>query len=100
QLLKRRERLVSMRVALQASWADVAGVKAALREVLRAQQKLLRQVEALIGQAVEALPEVKARAVRIRTIPGYGGKLGSTTVAHALGRLPFNKGDAFIAHTG
>jgi transposase len=99
QLLKRRGKLVAVRVALELGWNGVAGVKQELAALLKAHAGLLWRVDYLIGQAVEALPEVGVRARRVRTIPGYG-KLGSVAIAHALTRLPFTKVDAFIAHTG
>ena len=99
QLLKRRGRLVATRVALELGWHDVAGIKAELRTLLKAHGRLLRQVDALIAQAVVAMPEVQARARRVRSIPGYG-ELGSITLAQALSHLPFTSADAFIAHTG
>ena len=99
QLLKRRGKLVAMRVALELGWSGVAGAKKELAGLLKAHAGLLRQVDDLIGQAVEALPEVRVRVRQVHTIPGYG-KLGSVAIAHALTRLPFTKVDAFIAHTG
>jgi transposase len=99
QLLKRRGKLVAMRVALELSWRGVAGAKKELTALLKAHAGLLRQVDQLIAQAVAALPEVQGRVRRLRAIPGYGA-LGSIMMAHALSRLPFPTGDAFIAHTG
>jgi len=99
QLLRRRGTLVAARVALELSWKGVAGVKVELAALLTAHVRLLRQVDALIAQAVGAMPEVKARAERVRTIPGFGD-LGSVTVAQAISHLPFTSADAFIAHTG
>lgn len=99
QLLKRRGTLVAARVALELSWKNVAGIQAELTVLLKAHARLLQQVDALIGEAVASLPEVKARVERVRTIPGFG-EVGSVTVAQALSHLPFSSADAFIAHTG
>jgi transposase len=99
QLLKRRGKLVAARVALELGWSGVAGIKAELAALLKAHARLLRQVDTLIAQAVAAVPEVKARAERVRTIPGFG-EVGSVTLAQALSHLPFTSADAFIAHTG
>lgn len=99
QLLKRRGTLVAARVALELSWKDVAGVKTQLTALLKSHARLLQQVDDLIAQAVAALPEVKTRVKRVRTIPGFG-EVGSVTVAQALVHLPFTNADAFIAHTG
>jgi transposase len=99
QLLKRRGKLVAARVALEVGWSGVAGIKAELTVLLKAHARLLRQVDTLIAQAVAAVPEVKARAERVRTIAGFG-EVGSVTLAQALSHLPFTSADAFIAHTG
>jgi transposase len=99
QLLKRRGTLVAARVALELSWKNVAGIKTQLAVLLKAHARLLQQVDTLIAQAVAALPEVKARVERVRTIPGLGD-VGSVTVAQALSHLPFTSADAFIAYTG
>lgn len=99
QLMRRRGKLVATRVALELGWSGVVGIKTELAVLLKAHAQLLRQVDQLIARAVAELPEVQARARRLRAIPGYGA-LGSVMVAQALSRLPFPTGDAFIAHTG
>lgn len=99
QLLKRRGKLVAARVALELGWSGVTGIKAELTGLLKAHARLLRQVDKLITEAIGAVPEIKERAERVRTIPGFG-ELGSVTLAQALSHLPFTSADAFIAHTG
>lgn len=99
QLLKRRGKLVAARVALELGWSGVAGIKTELTGLLKAHARLLRQVDALIAQAVAVVPDLKGRVERVRTIPGFG-EVGSITVAQALTHLPFSSADAFIAHTG
>lgn len=99
QLLKRRSKLVALQVGLAQSWQGVAGVKGEVAAVARAYARLLARVDRLLKQLLTELPEIRARVVRLRTIPGYGA-LGSVAVAHALQQLPFTSADAFIAHTG
>lgn len=99
QLLKRRGKLVARQVSLQQGWRGVVGVKAELGAVAAAYARLLARVDQLVAQALDALPDTRAQARQVRTIPGYGA-LGSVALAHALTRLPFTNVDAFIAHTG
>jgi len=99
QLLKRRGKLVAARVALELGWSGVAGIKAELAALVKAHARLLHQVDVLIAQAMATVPEVKKRAERVRTIPGFG-EVGSVTLAQAMSHLPFTSSDAFIAHTG
>jgi transposase len=98
-LLKRRGKLVAARVALELGWSGVAGIKAELAALVKAHARLLHQVDVLIAQAMATVPEVKKRAERVRTIPGFG-EVGSVTLAQAMSHLPFTSSDAFIAHTG
>ncbi|MGH8714756.1 MAG: IS110 family transposase [Casimicrobiaceae bacterium] len=99
QLLQRRGKLVSLQVGLSHSWRGVSGVTAEVAALTAAYAGLLARVDRLLDEAIAALPEVRAHAAQVRTIPGYGA-LGSVAVAHALQRLPFTSADAFIAHTG
>lgn len=99
QLLKRRGKLVTMQVALSQTWRGIDGVKRELAAVTAAYTRLLARVDRLLEEVLSELPEIRAHAKRIGTIPGYG-ELGSVALAHALLRLPFTRVDAFIAHTG
>jgi transposase len=99
QLLKRRTKVVALQTGLAQTWRGVAGVTAELKAVAAAYARLLKRVDALIGELLTELPNIDADAKQLRTIPGFG-PVGSVTVAYALQRLPFGRVDAFIAHTG
>jgi transposase len=99
QLLNRRAKVVALQTGLAQSWRGVTGVSAELKAVTAAYARLLTRLDALLQQLVAELPQIRADAAQVRTIPGYGA-VGSVAIAHALQRLPFRRVDAFVAHTG
>jgi transposase len=99
RLLNRRGTLVAARGTVMQSLRGVPGIDAELSHLAVCFDRLLRQVEILMQDALQESPAAKQAAQQVATIPGFG-PLGSTCLAHTLTRLPYANSDAVIAQTG
>jgi transposase len=99
RLINRRGTLVAARGTVTQSLRGVADIDAELSHLEVCFDRLLRQVEILMQEALQQLPATKQAAKQIATIPGYG-PLGSTCLGYTLTRLPYANSDAVIAQTG
>ena len=99
QLINRRGTLVAARGTVTQSLRGVSGVDAELSHLAVCFDRLLRQVEMLMQDALQAQPAAKQAATQVATIPGFG-PLGSTCLGYTLTRLPYANSDAVIAQTG
>lgn len=99
RLINRRGTLVAARGAVTQSLRGVADIDAELSHLEVCFDRLLRQVEILMQEALQQLPAANQAAKQIATIPGYG-PLGSTCLGYTLTRLPYASSDAVIAQTG
>jgi transposase len=92
-LLKRRIALAKLAAATRQSLGEDAAA------VLQEFKRLLKQLERRISDVINANPDWKSLATRLRQLPGVGVLTAAQLVA-TLTRTPFNSVDAFIAHTG
>ncbi len=99
RLINRRGTLVAARGTVTQSLRGVADIDAELSHLEVCFDRLLRQVEILMQDALQQLPAAQQAAKQIATIPGYG-PLGSTCLGYTLTRLPYANSDAVIAQTG
>ncbi len=99
QLLRRRARLVSLRVALQATTAELDVCRAQSQAVLRQLQALIDALEAQLNQLLKHSAVSGQAHQRLQSIPGVGLMVGAS-LSVALQRLPFKNADAFVAFTG
>lgn len=99
QLLRRRARLVSLRVALQATTAELDVCCAQSQAVLRQLQALIDALEAQLSQLLKHSAVSGQTHQRLQSIPGVGLLVGAS-LSVALQRLPFKNADAFVAFTG
>ena len=101
RLLRRRALVVKtttqLRLGLEPEAKDL-GLGAAVREVLKAQQRLLQTIDRQI-QRLLAQPEHQATATRLQSIVGIGPLSGAALLV-ALERGQFADADAFVAFLG
>jgi transposase len=93
RLLLRRHELVKLRSATHQSVGQEA------IEILKQFNRLIRNLEKQIRQLVDAQPNWRDLARRLRQIPGVG-PLVAAHLVQVLTRYEFARADAFIAHTG
>jgi len=93
KLLLRRYTVVKLRAATRQSLGDQA------REIVRQFDRILERIERRIAELIKAAPDWRELAQRLRTAPGIGPVVAAHLV-QVLTRFPFQKADAFVAHTG
>jgi transposase len=99
QLLRRRARLVSLRVALQATMAELGSCRAQSKAVVLQLDALVAALEAQLKQLLKHSETSRQAQLRLQSIPGVGLIVGAG-LSVALQRLPFKSADAFVAFTG
>ena len=99
QLLRRRARLVSLRVALQATMAELSCCRTQSKAVVRQLDALVAALEAQLKQLLKHSETSRQAQLRLQSIPGVGLIVGAG-LSVALQRLPFKSADAFVAFTG
>lgn len=98
RLINRRGTLVAARGTVTQSLRGVAHIDAELSHLEVCFDRLLRQIELLMQEALQQLPAAKQAAKQVATIPGFG-PLGSTCLGYTFTRLPYANSDAVIAQT-
>ena len=98
KLLARRAKLMRAKVALGQSLATVAELRTLRTETQRALQRMIERLDLLILKAAQQ-PELASLHRLLQTIVGVG-PLVAAQLAQALTRLPWERCEAFIAHTG
>ena len=93
KLLLRRRTVVKLKTATRAS------LGAQGRHLVRQFDRLLERIERRIADIIKAVPHWQELARRLRTAPGVGPIVAAHLV-QVLTRFPFQKADAFVAHTG
>lgn len=99
QLLRRRARLVSLRVALQATMAELGSCRAQTEAVVRHLDALVVALEAQLQRLLKHSEASRQAQQRLQSIPGVGLIVGAS-LSVALQRLPFKSADAFVAFAG
>ena len=99
RMIKRRAKLSAIRASLSQSLKGLAGFAAELKALRRRLDKLIARIDARIKALIEANADRKQDYARLRKIPGVGSVVGGSLV-NTLERVPFKKGDAFVAFTG
>jgi transposase len=61
--------------------------------------RVLQRIDGRIADIIKAVPDWRELARRLRTAPGIGPIVAAHLV-QVLTRIPFQKADAFVAHTG
>jgi transposase len=98
KLLARRAKLMRAKVALGQSLATVAELRALRTQTQRALQRMIERLDLLILKAAQDA-ELAPLHQLLQTIVGVG-PLVAAQLAQALTRLPWERCEAFIAHTG
>ncbi len=99
QLLRRRARLVSLRVALQATMAELGSCRAQSKAVVLQLDALVAALESQLKGLLKHSEASRQAQLRLQSIPGVGLIVGAG-LSVALQRLPFESADAFVAFTG
>jgi transposase len=99
RLLRRRNRLMSAKVALTQSLGTMKELNRIRRDAKHALDALIKRVDALILQAVAQDPELTKLHQLLQSIVGVG-PIVAAQLAQALTRFPWAKDEAFIAYTG
>jgi len=99
RMIKRRAKVSGIRAALSQSLKGLKGFAAELKVLNHRLDKLLARIDARIKALIDANDNRKQDYTRLRQIAGVGPVVGGSLV-NTLERVPFKKGDAFVAFTG
>ena len=99
KLLARRAKLMRAKVALGQSLATVTELRALRTETQRALQRMIERLDLLLLKQVAQDAELAPLHRLLQTIVGVG-PLVAAQLAQALTRFPWERCEAFIAHTG
>lgn len=99
KLLARRAKILSARVALEQSLSTVTELRPIRLQAQRALRTMIKRLDLLILTQVKQDAELAALHRLLQSIVGVG-PLVAAQLAQALTRLPWERCEAFIAHTG
>ncbi len=100
QLLRRRARLVSLRVALQATMAELGSCRAQSKAVVLQLDALVAALEAQLKQLLKHSETSRQAQLRLQSIPGVEASRRRGPERGFAAAEPFESADAFVAFTG